>query len=78
MIRMINVPLSNILGTSTRLLRKKSVDEALKLAKEYITISEDKINIIKHCCTLISNYGLKRELMSTLTIPRVHWTGQAI
>ena len=27
----------------------KAVDVALKLAKGYIMISEDKVNIIKHC-----------------------------
>ena len=27
---------------------EKAIDEALKQAKEYIVISEDKINIIKH------------------------------
>ena len=44
MIRMINVPLSNIiLGTSVYYI----IIIILKLAKEYIVISED--NIIKHC-----------------------------
>ena len=30
-------------------ITEKTLDEALKLAKEYILISEEKINIIKHC-----------------------------
>ena len=28
---------------------EKAVDEALKMVKEYMVISEDKINIIKYC-----------------------------
>ena len=34
-------------------ITEKAVDEKLKLAKEYILILEDKINIIKHCCKSI-------------------------
>ena len=30
-------------------ITEKAVDKVLKLAKEYIVISEDKTNIIKHC-----------------------------
>ena len=30
-------------------ITEKTVNEALKLAKEYTRISEDKMNIIKHC-----------------------------
>ena len=29
---------------------EKAVNEALKLAKEYTRIPEDKMNIIKYCC----------------------------
>ena len=31
------------------MIKEGTVNEPLKLSKEYIVISEDKINIIKHC-----------------------------
>ena len=61
-------------------ITEKSVDEALKLAKEYIEISEDKINIIKHCRKsilyhIMRNCGFKRVWVVTSIIPWLHSTG---
>ena len=42
-------PSTMVANFTTFTITEKSIDEALKLAKEYIVISVDKINIIKHC-----------------------------
>ena len=47
--KMINAPLLNDIGEFNPSITEKAEDEALKRAKEYILILEDKINITKHC-----------------------------
>ena len=61
-------------------IMEKTVDEALNLAKEYIVIPEDKINIVKHCCKLLlyhdEDLWIKRVVV-TLTTSWVHLTGHS-
>ena len=60
-------------------ITEKAADEALQLDKEYIMISKDKINSVKHCrkSTLCHNEELwiKMVLVVTSKTPWVHSTG---
>lgn len=52
---------------------KKTVNKALNLGREYMLISDDKIKIIKHCCTM--RFLIKKGVSDNLDNPRGTYVG---